>query len=60
MAEQQVCSKSDGLCLVLLVMQLKGSLVSQAQSNTVESRLYALGLYNFVRVFGWAYNRGGL
>ena len=28
-------------------------------SATVKSRLQALGLYNFVRGFGWAYIRGG-
>ena len=27
---------------------------------TEKSRLYALGLYNFVRGFGWAYKRRGL
>ena len=28
--------------------------------STVKFRLYAMGLYNFVRVFGWAYKRRGL
>ena len=28
--------------------------------NTVKSHLKALGLYNFIRGFGWAYKRGGL
>ena len=27
--------------------------------NTVKSHFKALGLYNFIRSFGWAYKRGG-
>ena len=28
--------------------------------NTVKSHIKALGLYNFIRDFGWANKRGGL
>ena len=28
-------------------------------SHTVKSHFKALGLYNFIRGFGWAYKRGG-
>ena len=32
----------------------------ESNSYTVKPHFNALGLYNFVRGFGWAYKRGGL
>ena len=34
--------------------------VYELVSDAVKSHFKALGLYNFIRGFGWAYKRGGL
>ena len=41
------------------ILELDLNLKLLFNNNTVKSHFKALGLYNFIRGFGWAYKEGG-